>query len=326
MMILPKQWKAGNFVSALIPKNDKKQVFKEIIEAEDPWGDCKTRDDLQGELLAKYHAAVEMPCHEIFRGCFLGNAEAFVESTGLGLSDVGRGKATLINPHELNHVITMCPRANLYGDYLDIPSTPNLLKTFQEHSVNWLHCGRTTRDHSDGWLALVHDCTFLDSELTTKYEFSGENSMTEDEFMSIDAQKRSGMDGVAVERWFEPIFQVLDKAFSEYGENVLCHCQRGASRSAAIIIAYLVNRLQVPATKAMYYVRSKRFCVDTKFMEPLQQYYHDLYPDAGLLAQEDHKSQKRDSYFRKKSADRAAPKSQSSSSPKCEYSSHLSSN
>ncbi|EJD02635.1 phosphatases II [Fomitiporia mediterranea MF3/22] len=47
----------------------------------------------------------------------------------------------------------------------------------------------------------------------------------------------------------------------EKGNNVLVHCQQGISRSASIIVAYLIQEEEMSYDEALATVKSKRLCV-----------------------------------------------------------------
>ena len=55
-------------------------------------------------------------------------------------------------------------------------------------------------------------------------------------------------------------------------DKVLVHCSAGASRSATIVIAYIMWSKRMPYEKALYFVSDKRYCVcpNLGFREQLQ--------------------------------------------------------
>ena len=61
----------------------------------------------------------------------------------------------------------------------------------------------------------------------------------------------------------------IDEALAS-GGAVLVHCAAGRSRSAALVIAYLMQKHGWSVVEAMSYVRSKRPQVSTKFEEQLR--------------------------------------------------------
>jgi hypothetical protein len=64
-------------------------------------------------------------------------------------------------------------------------------------------------------------------------------------------------------------FAHIDDAFHK-GTKVLVHCTEGVSRSAAVVIAYLMWKFQVSFEEAHNHVLSKRPVVDTRFYEQLK--------------------------------------------------------
>ncbi|OCH89405.1 DSPc-domain-containing protein [Obba rivulosa] len=47
----------------------------------------------------------------------------------------------------------------------------------------------------------------------------------------------------------------------KHGQNVLVHCQHGISRSASIVLAYLIRTLNVSYDVAFTFLQSKRACI-----------------------------------------------------------------
>ena len=66
---------------------------------------------------------------------------------------------------------------------------------------------------------------------------------------------------IELETDFETLFQFIDTARLAK-ENILIHCSQGQSRSATVLIAYLINRFHVTFEDAMVFLKTKRFLVD----------------------------------------------------------------
>lgn len=83
---------------------------------------------------------------------------------------------------------------------------------------------------------------------------------------------------------FETAFQFIDDARS-MGSKVLVHCMMGISRSATIVIAYLMNRFGMSLPQAYSYVKGKRQEIgpNRHFMRTLVQYEQELrYPKSAM--------------------------------------------
>ncbi|EFC41270.1 predicted protein [Naegleria gruberi] len=78
---------------------------------------------------------------------------------------------------------------------------------------------------------------------------------------------------------FDEALDWIDECLNADPSNkVLVHCSAGMSRSATIIIAYVMNRMKMSAEEAFVYVRDKRCCIapNTGFLLQIQ-----LYEDIG---------------------------------------------
>ena len=60
-----------------------------------------------------------------------------------------------------------------------------------------------------------------------------------------------------IKRYFQKAFDFIEKKISD-GKNVLVHCSAGVSRSASIIIAYLMKKNQMKYNDAFKYVKAIR--------------------------------------------------------------------
>ncbi|RNA03391.1 dual specificity phosphatase 1 [Brachionus plicatilis] len=76
---------------------------------------------------------------------------------------------------------------------------------------------------------------------------------------------------------FEEAFEIIDDARRTNG-RILVHCTMGISRSATIVIAYLMSRYNMSLRSAYDYVRSKRSIVapNSLFLKLLQDYENEL--------------------------------------------------
>uniref|UniRef100_A0A3P8SM72 protein-tyrosine-phosphatase n=1 Tax=Amphiprion percula TaxID=161767 RepID=A0A3P8SM72_AMPPE len=77
-------------------------------------------------------------------------------------------------------------------------------------------------------------------------------------------------------QYFEEVFEFIEAYQS--GQGVLVHCQAGVSRSATIVIAYLMKHTLMTMTDAYKYVRSRRPVVspNLNFMGQLLEFERDL--------------------------------------------------
>lgn len=73
------------------------------------------------------------------------------------------------------------------------------------------------------------------------------------------------------------LFSFTEEAYQS-GQGVLVHCQAGVSRSATIVIAYLMKHTLMTMTDAYKYVRSRRPVVspNLNFMGQLLEFERDL--------------------------------------------------
>lgn len=79
--------------------------------------------------------------------------------------------------------------------------------------------------------------------------------------------------------WFERSHEFIRTS----RKNVLVHCHAGVSRSATIVISYLMKTNGLSADKAKAFVKNKRKCVNPNpgFMLQLVEYEHELKREMG---------------------------------------------
>lgn len=87
-----------------------------------------------------------------------------------------------------------------------------------------------------------------------------------------ESSRRSAID------LFCPTFIVISEEAHQCGRGVLVHCQAGVSRSATIVIAYLMKHTLMTMTDAYKYVRGRRPVVspNLNFMGQLLEFERDL--------------------------------------------------
>ena len=89
---------------------------------------------------------------------------------------------------------------------------------------------------------------------------------------------------VNIDIYFDEAVNFIDDAVKS-GGKVLIHCQKGISRSATIIIAYLIKKKGYTATSALEKMKKSRSCVKPNkgFMQQLQLYSNQhTYTDDSL--------------------------------------------
>lgn len=237
----------------------------------------------------------KIPSHQIINGLFLGNAYGCMQASGLANittqePDHSENKPMdTSNPKKFKTVITACHVDDFAENYyikdentaevkLKRDDLARRLKAgFEESQIEWKYVGRTIYDKETGWIPMVHDCTFEESEsqLSLYDRFSvndgkGAESNLADKANRDAKEARIPKD---VNVWFNHIYTKLDEAVFE-GKNTLLHCRVGQSRSATILAAYLIKTFDVSAQEAIQFLRHKRLCVDPKpcFVEELKKY------------------------------------------------------
>jgi protein-tyrosine phosphatase len=76
-----------------------------------------------------------------------------------------------------------------------------------------------------------------------------------------------------IDKFFEPAFSFIDSAIFGDGK-VLVHCAAGVSRSATIVIGYIMFKSRIPYQTALEQVKSKRPIVKPNdgFVKQLQEF------------------------------------------------------
>jgi len=90
------------------------------------------------------------------------------------------------------------------------------------------------------------------------------------QYLSIQLEDEPGVD---IQRYFEEAHTFISSAL-ENGNAVLVHCFAGISRSATIVISYLMFKRRMPFREAFAFVRSKRdiVCPNGGFQRQMEEY------------------------------------------------------
>jgi len=77
-----------------------------------------------------------------------------------------------------------------------------------------------------------------------------------------------------ITKYFQEIFELID-----YNDCVLVNCMAGVSRSATIVIAYLMTKQKITLHDAFNFVKSKRPIINPNngFMKQLVKYENNLF-------------------------------------------------
>lgn len=148
-----------------------------------------------------------------------------------------------------------------------------------------MELGHHVRDHVFlGSQMCAQDYDFLIKNNITKILVVGEGlecpfetnpRFTYSEIPVLDMQEEQ------IIKYFGKAFDFIDNRVNEFGDttgNVLVHCVAGISRSATIVIAYLMRKYGMSYFEALNYVQQKRPIVDPNpgFVKQLQKYERQL--------------------------------------------------
>lgn len=95
---------------------------------------------------------------------------------------------------------------------------------------------------------------------------------------------------VSIDKYFKSSAEFIEKALKENAENkVLVHCVMGRSRSATIVIAYLVQKQHMSLDEAFAWTKERRACVNVNYGFERQLHkafdpeFIDLSPNSGKV-------------------------------------------
>ena len=83
---------------------------------------------------------------------------------------------------------------------------------------------------------------------------------------------------------FRECIEIIDRVVNKEGKSILIQCATGVSRSASVVIAYLMHQKRISLLEAFHMVREKRPCVSISpgFQRHLQAFEAELKRE-GLL-------------------------------------------
>ncbi len=109
----------------------------------------------------------------------------------------------------------------------------------------------------------------IDKSVQEKNPFDGEFR-----YLWIDCLDTDEQD---MRPFFDPFFEFVDAAINAE-ETVFVHCRQGKSRSATLVIAYLMHKKKFTLEEALAFCKERRCIVrpNPHFMAQLQQFQDDL--------------------------------------------------
>lgn len=220
-----------------------------ILSAKDPWEGKTPENPREGCKVVS----------EILGGLYISNDAAFGKTFRES------------NPHNFEAIISACGFPRIQRAIPDLATVKRLeVETyFQERKVEWLQIGDAVPDDDKAWGDIVFNATFPQHPLA-RADFEIERKSTKPEDVEFRAKRRKIVEEYAPGQWFKPTFELLRQAVA--GKKTLVHCHHGASRSPAVVVAFLIHDYHVSAEQAVAFLRSKRYCVDPKCIKDLQHY------------------------------------------------------
>ncbi len=249
-----------------------KEILPDWTKPLDPFLMAKMKSVYKRAILeAKPSEKIEKASSDHVMGeLYLGDCEAFTETIHHLCRESRSRWIDTSNPRQFKAVVTVCRLKEIAEDYrdLDKKALSTILETsFKTHKISWHYFGKTLGDDALDWCIFVHDCSFPESDLAKIEEWGWQSVNISD----IRNQKRGQLLNFSVDQWFEPAFQELDLAVFQ-GQKTLVHCSAGVSRSPTLVAAYLIKRFEATSEQAINFLRSRRACVNSRFIDDLERY------------------------------------------------------
>ena len=216
----------------------------------------------------------------VLEGLHLGNDEKFVETLGHTFT-CKTGKGALLdtsNPHNFEVTISSCSWKRVVRAMPDLEaySQKQVEKSLAERKITWLQIGGSVPDDKHAWTDMVYNATFPHSDFTKiDLEIPRSHDKQTAEQLAHRQTKKLEVEKIPVNHWFASTFSILDEAIVK-GKKTLVHCHAGASRSPALLAAYLINRFDVSAEQAIAFLRTKRAIANPKCIDSLKAYHAAL--------------------------------------------------
>uniref|UniRef100_A0A672LEB2 protein-tyrosine-phosphatase n=1 Tax=Sinocyclocheilus grahami TaxID=75366 RepID=A0A672LEB2_SINGR len=191
----------------------------------------------------------------------------------------GRGKVANVQVHSrLSDIFIMCffDHSTIQKDEHNLFTLPSVMTPDMENAVispilPFLFLGNE-RDAQDLDLLLRLNIGFVVNITTHLPLYHLDTGLVR--YKRLPATDNSKQN---LRQYFEEVFEFIEEAH-QCGRGVLVHCQAGVSRSATIVIAYLMKHTLMTMTDAYKYVRGRRPIVspNLNFMGQLLEFERDL--------------------------------------------------
>ncbi len=239
----------------------------------------KTRKEIldcpKVEFDRDYGADKNQWCNAIFPRIFLGSAMAYgclVKKEAFQQTD--------FNPACVKFVISLCPMDETIAECCANESAT--LTTEQKYNMSaedTLALPVDVYNRMENARIDAYSTQFGQIPKEFTWSSAGEDLPDKPESWNllVALNSESGQYPADPENHFSTTFSLLDRVFlSDEEGSVLIHCKQGQSRSAAPLIAWLISRFDVSAEQAENFLRSKRPCVKSKFIDKLKEYETNL--------------------------------------------------
>ncbi|TNV71767.1 hypothetical protein FGO68_gene3675 [Halteria grandinella] len=102
------------------------------------------------------------------------------------------------------------------------------------------------------------------------------------EYKQVEIMDEEGED---VKGLFRECLLFIERVVQKEGKTILVHCAAGVSRSASVVIAYIMYSKKIPLKEAHAFVLEKRPCIkpNTDFLKQLQEFEDDLTKEGHFI-------------------------------------------